>query len=302
MGIVYSSEHISCFNYDNGDKPTIEILKLDKNSILDFEPIENKLLLIYKGSMDFSSGDIVDGNICEGQMMLAASGFHFSAKIIKEATIVIMRIHANTDLCERYAIEQLNLTSQAKSEASSGSNIIEINSVMKTYLSSLINYYTDGLKCYYFFELKVKELLYILRAYYTKEVLSSLFQPLLSYDTSFSNQILANYRKVKTIKELAELTNYSLSGFEKHFKKVFGVSASQWTKAQKSKLIYRDINNRDKTFKEISYSHGFYSPAHFNDFCKNQFGYTPGEIRRQKLNSDELEATEFTDNKESKDI
>ena len=78
------------------------------------------------------------------------------------------------------------------------------------------------------------------------------------------------------------MTHYSLSGFQKRFKKVFGVSAYHWMKDVRSKSIYHQINSTEKSFKEISDEYGFSSPSHFNDFCKVHFGTTPGRIRRKK--------------------
>lgn len=127
---------------------------------------------------------------------------------------------------------------------------------------------TDQLKCIYYFEIKIKELL-------------NFFYPLLTKDTHFSDIILRNYNKVKTVKDLADLTHYSISGFEKRFKRVFGISPYKWLKKQKAKNIYREINYSVKTFKEISLEYDFTSPSHLNNFCKTNFGDTPGNIRRQ---------------------
>lgn len=287
MTILYPSEHITCFNYDNGDRPVIEIKKISKDAIWEIEPLENKILFVTKGLFNFSYGKYVDEQLTEGQMILVPSGFTFKASILEDVSLLIVRLRTNVELCERFTIEQLNPQNPNSDDGPAIS--LTIIKTMHIFLDGLEAYIVDGLKCFYLFEMKVKELLFILRAYYTKEELSGFFHPLLSYDTSFSNLIISNYTKVRSIKELADLTHYSLSGFEKHFKKVFGVSASQWMKIQKSKLIYHDINDRDKTFKEISFIHGFYSPAHFNDFCKSQFGYTPGEIRKQKLHQGELQ-------------
>ncbi len=84
----------------------------------------------------------------------------------------------------------------------------------------------------------------------------------------------------KTVKELAQLTNYSVSGFEKKFKRVFNTSAGNWLKQQKSTIIFNDISNGSDSFKNISYQNGFSSISHFNNYCKLHFSKTPGEIRR----------------------
>lgn len=268
----------------------IEYLSLAKDDTYSMDTLDNKILLLKSGNMSFSFGKHIDQKLESGEMIVIPSSFSLTSKILLDSEILIFRIRGISDLCERFGLEQL-MVEKEKAELSDtdDANILLANEIIDDYLNNLLKHIKAGLKCSYFLDLKIKELFFILRAYYEKENLYNFFSPLLSNDISFSNLIMKSYHQVKTVRELAELTNYSLSGFEKHFKKVFGISASQWLKTQKAKLVYHDINDGNKTFKEISYLHGFTSPAHFNDFCKNQFGATPGQIRKQKYLNDKSE-------------
>jgi AraC-like DNA-binding protein len=127
----------------------------------------------------------------------------------------------------------------------------------------------------------MKELFFLLRAYNTKEDLADFFSPLLTDDMDFYNFVLNNYQSIKTVKELAFLADYSLTGFEKRFKKVFGMSAHQWMKNQLSSSLYHEISCSRKSFTEISDMFGFSSSAHLSNFCKAVFGATPSAIRRE---------------------
>jgi AraC-like DNA-binding protein len=156
---------------------------------------------------------------------------------------------------------------------------LKMNSVINNFLNVLVCTIEDGLKCAYLHELKQKELLYYMRAYYPKKDLFAFFAPILSDDIVFSELIYKNLDKVKTISELAEIVNYSVSGFKKRFLKVFGASPYQWILKQKAKKIYYEINCSQKSFKEISMEFEFSSSAHFDKFCKKEFGVSPGTIR-----------------------
>jgi AraC-like DNA-binding protein len=103
---------------------------------------------------------------------------------------------------------------------------------------------------------------------------------MLSNNIVFSNLIYQNYGSAKNIGELAEITNYSMSGFKKKFAKVFGVSPAVWVKREKAKKIYYEINCSLKTFKEISNEYNFSSPAQFNKFCKKMYNMPPGTLRK----------------------
>lgn len=282
MELLYPHEHLNCYNYEKGDRPAIDPIHLEANDKYDIDILENKIIIIRSGHITYSFGSHLNQILTTGNMIIIPAGFRFTSKALDATDILIFRIRTHVELCERFALEQL-LAEKDENEKFDKVGVLNSNKVVTQYVENLIDHITAGLRCFYFYEIKIKELLFLLRGYYPKKELLHFFYPLLSNDLSFSNFILQNYHQVRTVKELAELTNYSLSGFEKHFKKVFGVSASQWMRNQRAKIVYHDINNGNKTFKEISYHHGFTSPAHFNDFCKLHFGATPGQIRKRKF-------------------
>lgn len=280
MSLLYTEEHCTCFNYDTGKQALIQEKSLSKGDTWEISPTANLLICIMEGELHFSFGKNVNRKIPKGKIMLLPANSQFKSIAEKSAKLIIFRMRASEmQLCDRYALELLIKESDS---AEPDLSFLEINKMTLDFLKSLEKYTADGLKCFFFHELKIKELFYILRGYYPKQELYNLFYPLLSNDMSFSDFIQKNYHKVKTVKELAEMANYSLSGFVKRFKKVFGTSAYQWMKEQKATLIYHEINDMGKSLKEISFEYGFSSPAHFNDFCKIHFGNTPGNIRKSK--------------------
>lgn len=141
-------------------------------------------------------------------------------------------------------------------------NLLDIKDEVSYFLKGLKACLSDGLRCRYYFELKMKEFFFLIRAYYTTEELARFFYPLLSNDTSFSEFVYNNYSKVKTVQELASLSNYSHSGFIKRFKKTFGVPAYQWIKQQKASRILHEImlfdryaiENERNIFEEINFT------------------------------------------------
>jgi AraC-like DNA-binding protein len=141
----------------------------------------------------------------------------------------------------------------------------------------------SGLSGNPYIELKMRELIYIMRQDYSEKELVGFVKYIKVRDLTFSDSVYRAYSKVNSVKELARLSYYSLSGFKKHFEKVFGVSASKWIKEKRTTEIYREIMKGEKTFKEISLDFDFSSPAHFNDFCKQQLGNTPGKLRKTHI-------------------
>ena len=277
MKLLYLQEHLRCFNYEASDRPLIEKVSLKKEDKWNMSSLDNKIIFIVDGKIRFSYGEYSNREITSNKIVLLPSGNNFKSEILEDSFIFVFRLRMKVQLCDIYSLDKLE---QEGKKDIKDLYFLEINKKVSLFLKSLEMYIDDGLKCFYFYQSKLTEFFFIFRAYYQKNDLLNFFQPLLSSDISFSDFVIKNHRNVKNVKEFAELANYSLSGFQKRFKKVFGVSSYQWMKEQRSKSIFHEINNSDKTFKEISNDYGFSSPSHFNDFCKAHFGSTPGEIRK----------------------
>jgi len=286
MSILYLDEHCACYNYNNGENALISTQVIRKGKTWEVTPLNNTLLFMLDGEFTISYGKDIDKKLQKGKMMLLTTNSQFKATATKDSRCMVMKIPSHIQLCDRYSMEQLL---QEEDDKVPELTFLDINKIMQSYLKTIELLLAEGLKCIFFFEIKIKELFFIFRGYYTKEELFAFFYPLLSNDMTFSDFVQRNYHKVKTVKELAILANYSLSGFVKRFKRVFGMSAYQWMKEQKAKLIYHEINDMTKALKEISFEYGFSSPAHFNDFCKIHFGSTPGNIRKSKMNTNKSE-------------
>ncbi len=284
MELLYAQEHLSCYNYEKGNRPTIEKVTLKEGQQWNVFPIDNKSIFILEGSLSFSFGEILDKEIPNGKMMLLPAGSQFKSVALEDSVFLVIRLHNTKQLCDCFSLDTL-LKEEDKNYVPD-LYFLDINERVELFISFLDTCMSDGLKCTYYFELKAKEYYFLLRAYYSKRDLLGFFYPLLSKDISFSELVIKNHYKVKTVQELADMTHYSLSGFQKRFKKVFGVSAYHWMKDERSKAIYHEINSTNKSLKEISEDYGFSSPSHFNDFCKMNFGSTPGRIRRKKALSD----------------
>ncbi len=161
------------------------------------------------------------------------------------------------------------------------SKILKSSEVLDGFFDRMDIFLKDGLKNNEFFKLKFSELIYLLNAYYPLKDLQAFFNPILNRDSLFVNAVRKNIQQANSVKELAELLHYSTSGLEKRFKKVFGVPAGKWITEERAKNIYNEIRCTKKTFSEIAFEYGFYSPSHFYSFCKTHFGDIPGKIRKR---------------------
>lgn len=281
MELLYPKEHLSCFNYEKGSRPLYEKSIVPKGEKWNIHSIDNLIIFSLEGCLHFSFNEYSDRKFTKGKMMILPADCNLSGYAEEDSTIVTMRLFEIKQLCDCFSLDMFLL--EKDDDTKPDLHYLDINERLGNYLVFLDACVREGLKCTFFLNIKVKELFFLLRAYYPKQDLKRFFYLLLSMDISFSDLVLKNHRKAKTVQELAKLLHYSLSGFQKRFKRAFGVSAYQWMKDERSKAIFHEINSTEKSFKEISDDYGFSSPSHFNDFCKTSFGATPGKIRQKKI-------------------
>lgn len=283
MGLLYLEEHLGCINYDRGENPIMELVSVVKDKSWEDLPLGNKLVFLLKGKVLFSLGRFTDYPVNRGQILYLPTDYGFICKAKENSTLLVMHIQGYTRFCDDYHFKDLE-KNFANVPKCSESNImkpavLEINEAIEKYLESLLKYMDLGAKCKSFYQIKIKELFYIFRWFYPKETLMEFFQCALKGGDEFAGYIMNDGHKYKSVGELAEAMNYTVSGFEKRFKRVFGISPYKWMMNQKAERIFHQVRTTDLTFKQICSDFGFTSLSRFNDFCKNNFGKPPGDIR-----------------------
>jgi AraC-like DNA-binding protein len=277
MALYYPEEHTTCYNYNSSDS-TFERKVFKKGDRYSGSSVYTHLIVVLKGEFVFSFGTWEKQVIRGGWITVIPSGYHLNGEVLEETEVLVVRIKREVALCERFSLQKLT---EGRDLQHFPSNLafLPINERMESFIRAMLTYLEDGLKCYYFFDAKLTELFFNFRAYYSKDELFFFFRLMLHEDSKFANFVIAKSPYVKSVKELARMANYSPSGFDKKFRKVFRVSAHQWLKQEQARHIFHEIHS-DKPLKQISVDYGFSSPSRFNDFCKEHFGAPPGRLRK----------------------
>ena len=268
-----------CRNYETTNEQ-IEFLSVKKGEEVVVAIREIEIAFILEGTVTLSYLSIAGKIIDAGHMLLMVPGGRLNLTAQADASMLFLRFRDTIQLCDMYPLENLHQTEDQKSV---DIGMLPFKPPITQFIRGFLPSYQDGIRCTYFFDAKIKEFLFLLRVYYDKEDLSEFFCPLTSVDLSFSNAIWGNYRCIHSVEELAQLLNYSNSGFREKFKRVFGQSAAQWLKEQRAKNIHHDLRTSNKSLKELTTEYHFSSVSHLNTFCKSNFGETPGKIRRTHI-------------------
>lgn len=84
-----------------------------------------------------------------------------------------------------------------------------------------------------------------------------------------------------TSEELARACCMSGSVFRKRFKEEFDIPVSEWLRERRKERIKRMLLDTDLPLYQVAESNGFNMPSTFSDYCRRNFGRTPGQMRKK---------------------
>ncbi len=275
MALLYSNEHITCRNYAKKNEAIFERICLKEGDVFEKDTEEAIIIFILNGCL-IMVDDSRKSILKSGDIILIPPVHHLLINTVEDIELILFKIKSPIHLCNIMPLEKLLGETTNPDEYSVG---LKANERIMDFLNLFSKCLEDGLRCKCFAEIKSKEIFYYFRAYYNKESLRVFFAPLFTKDYEFSVFVLQNCRKMKTVQQFADEMGYSLSRFERQFKKIFKMSAYQWMTRQKSKLIYNDLVNTNRTIVDIADEYDFSSLSQFCDFCKRVLGTSPAKIR-----------------------
>jgi AraC-like DNA-binding protein len=278
MSILYAEEHLTCVHYRQD--PLVKNWSFNEGRKLEFETKrESTFLFLRKGTISISFAGYKNIDIEEEHVLLLPVNNSYIIRVKSDVEFLSFVFDIQVMLCENFSMVQL--FPHCPKKKNPDLYTLAFNQQMRDYLHLLAQYVAEGVNCIHFYQLKKQELFYLLRLYYTRESLALFFDPILNKQNLFFKKlVMEKCLSAKNVRELAGLVNYSTSGFIKKFERCFGESPYKWISNYKARHILQDINGEELSFKDICCKYNFSSMPHFIQFCKKQYGITPGKIRK----------------------
>lgn len=276
MGILYLKEHTSCYNYTKCIREGFLYYKFQIGETSEEKNVTNHILFVMDGCLElFYNGELL--KLSAGNMICLHRGSICKISSPGKAKVVVAQFDDIIKGCEKFSLSELfdrNIRFETEKY------YLEIKYNLKLFLENLILYLESGAGCTHFHEIKLKELFWILRFYYTKSEQALLFRFILGKDYDFKRQVLNNYRNARTVKELARLCGLPLSSFKRKFLREFREPTSSWLQKQINGLIKYRLTDDNIPIGEIAQELNFSSQPQFCTYCKRNLGCTPGEWRK----------------------
>jgi len=222
------------------------------------------------------------------QAMLSKCG-NYVAKMFskkKEGVFSSITVHFHKEVLEKvYENQAPPFLKKDKPSIHPNAMTVAANKMIRKYFEGIL----------YFFEqpklineelliLKLKEVILLLLQTndnpQIKEMMSYLFSKRVF---EFKEIIQAHLYTSITIKELAQLTNRSLSSFKKEFFKVYQDTPSHYIIERRLEKIADSLVLTDDSISSITYDCGFKSLSHLSRIFKKKYGMTPSQFRQNQL-------------------
>ena len=275
MALFNPPEHLSCHHY--ATHANSGWLRVDGSGQSSYRGMTeyHSILFCTGGTVRVAIADEL-WELHEGQMKFIPRDSTVNAVFSSDGELLDAYFEVVDFICDKISLLQLQ---ELRQEVAYDPKPLEVRGAIHSLLNTLKVYLNDQALCAYLHELKVKELFWNLRAYYSREELASFFWPILG-ESKFHNDVISAFTCNAKVSDLAERVYMSTSSFYKRFREEFGSSPEQWIRMQSNKQILFLIQDYDLSIGEIASQLSFNSQSSFSRYCSKNFGLSPLQLRR----------------------
>ncbi|MCD8262442.1 MAG: helix-turn-helix domain-containing protein [Bacteroides sp.] len=267
-------------SHDDKELPRVSFTEFGKGITISVEMFYHRILFLVSGKVKYGLEDKKPGPVHGRNMLYVSPNIRLSLRATEPCQVVIIYTEHLIELCECFDKTEGKPYNDEILRTPPG--IMEIHPRLLLYLTNFRIFYQDGMRCKYYLLTKIEEMYYLIRAYYERMEIKRFFSLLGDEEREFSNKIITNWRRFRSVRQLAEFMNCSESAFTRKFKSVFGENAGRWLANKRKEAIWYDLTVGRDPLKVLAEKYLFSTQGLFSDFCRNNFGRSPGEIRKHK--------------------
>ncbi len=254
----------------------IESVELDESGLYEEVVHELRIGILMEGTLGIHLGCNGAETVNRRQMFFLPAGCPAKIQAVTDSRFLVLRFQEDLRLCHTLNLEKLVRYSR---NVERPFNPLAVKKCVEIYLDGLLPFLDSGLRCGSYLQIKVHELLFYLRGYYTKEELAAFFFPILDEDHIFQEKVYEQMRTNIKVHELAENIGICYGKLNKRFAQVFGVPPKEYIDTYKKEHLIHELKCGSKPLKTLPSYYGFSSFSAFARFCVTNFGARPTEIR-----------------------
>ena len=237
----------------------------------------NYLFFVLAGQLEVSCNEFMNRRIHANQMILLLRASTVHVKATKKCTLYVMYFDMLHSSCEQHLFSAyLPEVEKTRYEFTP----IHIPQPITLFLRQTKYLQEQKVDCMHFNYLKRREFFILLRHFCSRDEIIKLLSPLIGSSLLFRNRVLDKYAQLGDggVTDFAGLVGMGRKTFEKRFREEFGDSPAQWMLKEKVKRLRIYLAKPGVTITDAMDEFFFNSASHFNRFCLQHFGMTPGKM------------------------
>lgn len=268
-----------CPTYNQLDGMTFRLFHLSAGESIKFGDNFIHVTYLYKGKIAASGTNIDKYVISSPHFFPIARNDKFTLEALEDAEIVVQDVVYPLFVCEKSTFDYTYAPELKKIQDNYEFNTLEIKEPMLNCIKSIAFLVRDGVLCNHMIRIKMQEIFLDYKYYYSVAELAMLFYSVFTKRMEFYIKMHAVAPRAHTVKDLAELSGYSLSNLKVQFKPFFGVTPYTWLLDKKLDMVKMSLADNSKPLKLIVDELGFSDQSHLNNFCKRYLGGTALQYR-----------------------
>lgn len=268
-----------CPTYNSIDGMTFRFMHLSAGESIKIGDYMTHVIYLCKGKISID-GTFVDNRIIPSPHFFPISSNDICViEVLEEAEMVVQDVLYPLFVCEKGTFEHTYALELKQIQGKYIFNSLEIREPMLSCVKSIALLIHDGVLCNHMIKLKMQEIFLNYKYYYSVAELAMLFYPAFTKPMEFYIKMQAAAPRAHTVKDLAELSGYSLSSLKVQFKPFFGMTPYTWLLEKKLDMLKLSLADESKPLKLIVDELGFSDQSHLNNFCKRYLGGTALQVR-----------------------
>lgn len=274
--LLYLQGNLSCKNDMTDNSGGFKYIKFDEGiSIVEEYAHKNYLLFFLKGDFSVYCDQFCNHTFHNNEMVVLPKSSMVKISATSKSQLLAMAFDIPQSNCDKLLFQGLT---PICADMEYNFEPIPIRYPLMPFLETVIHCLRSDLNCTHLHDVKQRELFFLLKGFYKKEEIGTLFHPIIGKELEFRDFVMQNYTKVNNLDQLITLSNMGRTSFFIKFKEEFGTTAKQWMMKQLKKRILGKITEPGICVKQLMEVCNFESEAQLYRYFKQQFQCTPKQL------------------------
>ena len=208
-GLLYAGEHLSCKNYMTDISTGFKYIKFDKEKCIEEEYThKNYLLFFLKGDFSVYCNQFCNHTFHSNEMVVLPKSSMIKISATAKSQMLAMAFDIPQSNCDKLLFQGLSSICE---NINYDFSPIPMRYPLMPFFETVVHCLRNEMNCTYLHNVIEREFFFLLRGFYNKKEIATLFHPIIGKQLEFRDFVMQNYSRVNNLDELITLSNIGSS-------------------------------------------------------------------------------------------